>query len=353
MATENVWAKHGQGQSFTHPDVLAFKAGMSFTVRTLSDTLPIPGWYHQTKSSSGAFLKAACKGSKNGCKMCAANNTGEFAKAKNAEKPYPLKMEFVAPVYVMQTKQVKLLAGKQVWDRISAFGAKYMTLSDAELEITLKDNSGMKEYEVMPDRGKPPLQLPQGTQIPDVNGYLSWLVANEDRVMSVEAVIAMMAAAPAATATPYALPTGAPSFAPPPVASVMPGPAPAPTAPAPYVLPPTSATAPYVLPPTTAGAPAAPAGWGAGLPTTSAPPAPVASQDEEQRKSLQAQFMQMTRIWYEPQYLEKLVEKHGAGRQLEQKTVQELTEMNVEYVQHIATLGDAFVQKLKAAKLIA
>lgn len=340
------WEKHGDKQSFVHPDVLGFKVGMTFNVRVLTDTLPEPSWYHATQSQSGSFLKAACTGSKQGCKMCQGNAAPEYAKAKNQDKPYPLKMEYVGPVFVVQTGQVKLLAGKQVWDRIAEFGKKYMTLLATELEIELKNNNGMKEYSVTPYQGKPALTLPSGATVPDPKGYLNWILSNVERVASLDQVLARNSepAAPAAASPTYALPTSGPSFAPPPPAASA-----APVAAPMYTLP---ATAPVAPVPAPAAPAASPAGWGAAAPVAP-PPAAASSPDEEEKKALRGQFMQMTRIWYAPAVLEEMLDRHGKGRQLEQKTKDELMALNGEYVQKIAALGPDYVQKLKDQKLVA
>jgi len=336
------WEKHGESVNFAHPEVLKFKDGTVYNVRTISDELPAPIWYHSCKDASGNFVKVRCTRKETGvCAFCEANNSPEFAKAGNNERPAPLKVEYAWPVWVMEINQFKLLVGKQVWDRIAEFGKEYGTLSDTRLKVTRTNASGKIEYVVTPFKGEQVMQVPQGTPLPDVRNYMSWLERNAERVAWLKpgALPGTQPAQPSFTPQP-----AQPSFAPV-AAPVQPVAQPQfAQQPVPFVQ---AGGAPQFAPPTTGQTFAQPA-----MPQFAPPAAPVAAPqfaqpaaapapagDAQACAVLRSRFLLLTKVGFDPAYAEQLLNKHGPGIQMENKSLEQLKGIIADYEAWLRAAG--------------
>lgn len=354
------WEKHGESTNFAYPGVLRFRDGQVYNLRTISDELPTPVWYHSCKDATGNFVKVRCVRKETGaCALCDANNSLEYAKADKNEKPAPLKVEFVWPVWVTETSQLMLLVGKQVWDRIAQYGAEYGTLADARLKVTRTNASGKIEYTVTPFKGEPPLRLPPGTQMPNVQGYIDWLGKNIDRVSWLKPGGAAQATLPvqpsfAPVAVPQSGQTAPATFGPVQITMAPGTPPPAqpvyapPVQPAPQFVQPGTAAPQFVQPGTVAPQFVAPgaapqfvqsAAPVAAQPTFAQPAAPAG--DAQACAALRSRFLTLTKVWFDPAFAEQVVNKYGPGIQMENKTLEQMQGIIAEYEAQIRAQGKA------------
>lgn len=266
------WSDMGSKREFGHPDVLYFKANEQHAVRLLDDELPLSVFYHSCRDEAGNFVKVHCVGSRQGCRFCEQNNKEEYAKAANADRPYPFRSEFVKAVWVYELNAMRLLIGKQVWDKcIKPLGVSYGTLANRDLQVIRQDTNGQVSYTVVPKDPAPFAFAAQAAAQPkpDIAKYVAWLDAN-----AVQVIAAKMAGSQPVTAS---------------TAGFTTVPAPAPVA------------------------PIAPAG------------------NDQDKKNLQAEFARVMAKKFEPRLVEGLIAKHGQGRSTDLMTVAELTALVADY----------------------
>jgi hypothetical protein len=273
------WGDMGSRQEFGHPDVLYFKQNEKHVIRLLDDDLPMVGFYHSCRDDSGNFVKVRCIGSRHGCRFCEVNNQELYAKAANSDRPYPFRSEFVKAVWVYELNAMKLLVGKQVWEKcIKPLGVSYGTLANRDLEVIRQDTNGQASYTVVPKDPTPFALASQVKDIPDVKNYIKWLDANATKVMSAR----MMGQQPVpASTTGFAAPTAQPG----------------------------QMTA-------SGGQPATP---------------PASSVNDQERKELQAEFSRVMAKKFDPKLVEKLILKHGNGQQIDTMDPSQLRALIADY----------------------
>jgi hypothetical protein len=288
------WSDLGTKRDFGHPSVLYFKANEKHKIRLLSDELPAQVFYHSCRDESGGFIKVRCIGSRNGCRFCEANNAEQYIKVANSDRPYPFRSEYVGPVWVYELNQVKLLVGKQNWEKgIKPLGESYGTLANRDLEVLRQDVGGQVSYTVIPlDVSQFLIQVDFSTA-PKPDEYIKWLDANAAKVIMAKL------GGPAAPASP-APGTGQPL---------------GPTQPHPQAPAPGQPLAPTPAQPTMAPPPAQPAPQG---------------QDDE-RKALQAELSTVMARKFDSKVVEKLLAKHGQGKQIDEMNPDQLRAMITDY----------------------
>lgn len=291
------WDTLGDRKKAGYADSLYFGPNAQFTVRLLDEELPKEMFYHSCRDDGSAFVKVLCLGSKQGCKFCEANNSEQYVKAANSDRPYPWRSELVKPVYVFEQQAIKLLTGFEVWlkgikplaisfaERLKKAGREgEPAISNRNLTVQRQEINGRTSYSVIPDDPSDfstiAARIKNGElKVPDVEGYKEYLRSNIARVTV--------------------------------KGEAFPHPAPASTA---------------------VNAPTAPAAAAtAAAPAVTAPPA-----NDALRKQKQAEFGSVIGQKFEPKVVEEVVTKHGNGKKMGDMEPAELDAAIAEYKQRMS-----------------
>jgi len=139
------WLESEKGS--TLPEyILRFKADDKFTIRMLDNNRPERVFTHSTRNLRNQFVKFLCVGPKAGCTFCATNKEREVAHAKNKDKPFPTKLDYVKPVYVYEKDAVMLLIGVEVWQQIDFIESVSGNLSDKDIVVQARQQDRLTYF---------------------------------------------------------------------------------------------------------------------------------------------------------------------------------------------------------------